>query len=307
LHLVFGACGIPHPEKAAKGGEDAFFYDDRSGSFGVADGVGGSASDGVDPGLYSRKMLECCCKAAASSGGDNGGVREALKVAAREQLGIGGSSTLLLGQLENGPGASALRILNLGDSGALLLRPAPRRFQKGNLLWPRVVLRSVDQTHYFNCPYQASADDFGGIASHVDEISTSVREGDILVAATDGVLDNLFDEQIQLAIAQHLGELRAADASAVQEAIDALAARLAKEANAVGLRQDEKGLRTPFAVAAAQEGYRLDGGKLDDVAVVCGLVRSGERPPPRSLHNFEMNKALDGVVTPSASGVAAPV
>ena len=32
------------PSKAAKGGEDAFFCDEAKGTFGVADGVGGSAS-----------------------------------------------------------------------------------------------------------------------------------------------------------------------------------------------------------------------------------------------------------------------
>ena len=31
VYMVFGAVGIPHPEKAAKGGEDAFFYDDSRG------------------------------------------------------------------------------------------------------------------------------------------------------------------------------------------------------------------------------------------------------------------------------------
>lgn len=34
LHVVFGAHNIPHPEKAGKGGEDAFFFDDRLGIFG---------------------------------------------------------------------------------------------------------------------------------------------------------------------------------------------------------------------------------------------------------------------------------
>ena len=37
------------PEKLRKGGEDAFFYDDSLSAFGVADGVGGSASDTIDP------------------------------------------------------------------------------------------------------------------------------------------------------------------------------------------------------------------------------------------------------------------
>ena len=60
LHLLFGTANIPHPSKRDKGGEDAFFADPVSGAFGVADGVGGSARDGVDPGLFSRTMLSHC-------------------------------------------------------------------------------------------------------------------------------------------------------------------------------------------------------------------------------------------------------
>jgi protein phosphatase PTC7 len=45
---------IPHPDKVAKGGEDAFFVNEKLIS--VADGVGGWASYGVDPGLYSKSF-----------------------------------------------------------------------------------------------------------------------------------------------------------------------------------------------------------------------------------------------------------
>ena len=128
-----------------RGGEDAFFYDDASSSFGVADGVGGSASATVDPGRFSREMLKRCADALS----DNA-VTDALRVASARKLSLGGSSTLLLGQLESDTGV--MRFANLGDSGAMLLRPAFRRFQKSNFLWPRLVLRSQDQTHYVRAP-----------------------------------------------------------------------------------------------------------------------------------------------------------
>lgn len=41
LQLVSGACGLPHPQKRATGGEDAWFI--RGNTVGVADGVGGWA------------------------------------------------------------------------------------------------------------------------------------------------------------------------------------------------------------------------------------------------------------------------
>lgn len=47
---------IPHPEKAYKGGEDAMYTSDNV--LVVADGVGGWADQGVDPGLYSKKLCQ---------------------------------------------------------------------------------------------------------------------------------------------------------------------------------------------------------------------------------------------------------
>lgn len=54
-NLSTGSKIIPHPEKAHKGGEDACFT--TSQVVGLADGVGGWAEHGVDPGLYSKKLM----------------------------------------------------------------------------------------------------------------------------------------------------------------------------------------------------------------------------------------------------------
>lgn len=47
---------IPHPEKAHKGGEDA--YTSTNKMLTVADGVGGWASYGIDPGKYSKDFCK---------------------------------------------------------------------------------------------------------------------------------------------------------------------------------------------------------------------------------------------------------
>ena len=65
LRLVSAAHVIPHPSKANRvydlhprcGGEDSYFIDEKHNSVGVADGVGGWASHGVDPGLFSRELM----------------------------------------------------------------------------------------------------------------------------------------------------------------------------------------------------------------------------------------------------------
>lgn len=49
------------------------------------------------------------------------------------------------------------------------------------------VLRTHDQTHGYNWPYQTRARTFDSIGAEVDELSAVVREGDVVIAASDGV------------------------------------------------------------------------------------------------------------------------
>lgn len=69
LRLVAAGVSMPHPAKAATGGEDAFFVSSwGQGAVGVADGVGGWAAEGVNPALYPRRLMEACEEALAPSG-----------------------------------------------------------------------------------------------------------------------------------------------------------------------------------------------------------------------------------------------
>lgn len=51
----YGSYMIPHPDKKAKGGEDACYANEQV--LAVADGVGGWADVGVDPAIYSRQLI----------------------------------------------------------------------------------------------------------------------------------------------------------------------------------------------------------------------------------------------------------
>ena len=64
LLLATGAAMIPHPAKQEKGGEDAYFIAEHC--LGVADGVGGWAEIGVDPGLYSSQLMDFAKQATAT-------------------------------------------------------------------------------------------------------------------------------------------------------------------------------------------------------------------------------------------------
>jgi len=55
-HFTYSYCNIPHPEKVYKGGEDAYYASNSLLS--VADGVGGWNKKGVDPGIFSKKLMK---------------------------------------------------------------------------------------------------------------------------------------------------------------------------------------------------------------------------------------------------------
>ena len=152
----------------------------------------------------------------ATPAGSAGGVRA---VAPSKPLGIGASAQL--------SSSAQLYLANIGDSAALLLRPTPRRFARaGTVLWPRLVARTHEQTHYFNCPFQVAAEDMLPVVEgSTDAMQVDVRAGDIIVAATDGVTDNLFDERVQgLVAAEARRIVGAASAAECSEALQAVAA-----------------------------------------------------------------------------------
>ncbi|KAL2004925.1 hypothetical protein VTN00DRAFT_2775 [Thermoascus crustaceus] len=194
-------------------GEDAFFvtkvggrdlYDSPSGgavAFGVADGVGGWTESKVDPADFSHGL--CSYMAGHALGWDSG--PEKLRAKALLQNGydrvvedesiFAGGSTASLGVAQRD---GRVELANLGDSGSVLLRLAA------------VHHYSTPQTHDFNTPYQlsiipprmrAQAAVFGGTFLEDSPRDAAVsninmQHGDVLVLATDGVFDNLNNQDI---------------------------------------------------------------------------------------------------------------
>mmetsp|Transcript_55045 Transcript_55045/g.128776 ORF Transcript_55045/g.128776 Transcript_55045/m.128776 type:complete len:355 (+) Transcript_55045:175-1239(+) len=301
LSFAFASACKPHPDKVQRGGEDSYFACSQTGCFGIADGVGGWSETGLDPGAFARTFLRFAYEGIQSQTSCSlVDLQEVFRTAANRLQIVRqmGSSTAVVGQLCG----STLAILNLGDSGVLLLRPAlrtrtPRKPNADRVMFPRVVFRSSDQTHYFNCPYQLGGS--GPPAEDPDLVFVRVRPGDIVIAASDGVFDNLFDHQVQAIVAHHLAaawksQTQAGIASSeVEPFLPDLAAGIADQARHIGNQEGLKEVITPWALTAQSEGLAFHGGKLDDIALVVGLVQEGGKPGEgergRSLpelHNF---------------------
>jgi len=288
LRLITGAAAIPHPAKAASGGEDAHFTSPAHlGCVGVADGVGGWAAEGVDPAIYARRLMAGAADALeqqASAGGRSPlpCVRAALVAGHAATAGIPGSSTAVLGAALPG---GTLQVAVLGDSGFYLLRNG------------RLALASDPQQHSFNMPFQLAAPDTPGGGANspadADVYDVAAEAGDLLILATDGVCDNLHQEELEGLVADFLagggpgggpGGGGGGGGSAFSAASAAALARaIAAKAAAHGA---DPAYRSPWVVEAARAGVlplwaRLAprGGKQDDCTVVvawCVAADSGE-------------------------------
>eukprot|EP01110_Echinostelium_bisporum_P009383 TRINITY_DN33051_c0_g1_i1.p1 TRINITY_DN33051_c0_g1~~TRINITY_DN33051_c0_g1_i1.p1 ORF type:complete len:344 (-),score=123.31 TRINITY_DN33051_c0_g1_i1:60-1091(-) len=237
--LNVGVSQIPHPAKVAKGGEDAYFLSDDRKVIGVADGVGGWADIGVDPALYAQSLMEGSKLAAENALGSRDPV-DIMQDAYRYSSSVHGSSTCCILSLEG----LRLNAANLGDSGFMVVRGS------------QIVYRSKEQQHSFNFPYQigtGSADK----PEHSMSITVDIQPGDLVIAGTDGLWDNLYDEDIMEAVAQ------ASDPASIAQVIG-------RQAHLVA---NDKSVISPFSKSARSNGYPLAcGGKLDDITVLVGRV-----------------------------------
>ncbi|CAN6484741.1 unnamed protein product [Victoria cruziana] len=243
LDLSSGVAMLPHPSKALTGGEDAFFLSNDS-WLGVADGVGQWSLEGINAGLYARELMDNCFKL-ASDHGEIISKPEQLIFRAAAETNFAGSSTILVAQFDG----QVLHVANLGDSGFVIIRNGS------------VFKKSTPMVYGFNFPVQIQrGDDPSGL---VEEYEIVLDQGDVIVMATDGLFDNLYDEEIATIVSKSLEANLGAKAMA-----DLLAGR----AQEIGR---SSAVRSPFADSAHSFGYTTyTGGKLDDVTVVVSIVHS---------------------------------
>lgn len=238
--MSVGVSSIPHPAKIAKGGEDAYFLSTDMKVIGVADGVGGWGDIGVDPALYSRSLME----GAKLSVENPLSVRDPVEVmseAYQYSTYVQGSSTCCILALEG----THINAANLGDSGFMIIRGL------------EIVYRTKEQQHSFNFPYQigtGSADK----PHHSQRIQIEVQPDDLIILGTDGLWDNLFDDDIIDVVAN-----APSDPATIAQLI-------ARQAHIVA---NDKDIISPFSKSARSNGYPLaTGGKLDDITVLCARV-----------------------------------
>jgi len=182
-----------------------------------------------------------------------------------ETLGSSTACVVSLLQLSEGK-YPILAAANLGDSGFMVIRNG------------KIIFRSEEQQQagHFNAPFQLSVVSMkyrGNVyfnePSEAARIQMSINRGDLIVLATDGLFDNLFDDQILEILEVEKFKFKKSNEE-VQLGLKRAARSLVNEAR---VKARDLTFYSPFTQRA--ELFGLDaglGGKWDDVSVVVALV-----------------------------------
>lgn len=287
LRFQIVSISIPHPEKQYKHGEDASFIHRRA--FGVYDGVGGWAEEGIDSGLYSKGLAKTTEKRFHDRLDDGKSITDALKYAVRN-VRHKGSSTACTAELVG----SHLKGVNVGDSGLIVVR-------KGKMEYS-----TIPQNKSFNHPHQVSYEDPSDLELG-DPIDVHLREGDIIVAASDGLWDNTYRRNIVDIIQSHEKHWNQSDHN--PRVPETQTATEKFENNLLHSKEQERypegresiggsrlrelsfdmarkacriahssSAKSPFSDSCLAAGKPRSGGKLDDLTIVVAkVVKSSER------------------------------
>jgi len=240
IKIEIGSHILPHPAKVRWGGEDATFVKGRT--FGVFDGVSGAEKEDGVP-LYSRTLANEMKKMCGMNGDTVQEMTTYLSSAASYADGAAtGASTAVVASIgENG----FLQALNVGDSCCMVVRDG------------KVTAKTREISHYWECPYQLS-EDSPDQPKDGTKLNVELIPGDLIIMGSDGVFDNVNDDQLLELVAKSQG------AKPVS-----LAKKICDVSRKVSL---DKNAATPYSKQAQRRGdadYRDGlGGKLDDVSCV---------------------------------------
>ena len=236
---------VPLPNiKSVAAGEDSYFLSLKDNKFGISDGVGAwrvSNNAKGNSAFVSEKLLHYC----AEYKDDN--IIQLMNRSYQQtlqdmyKLNVKGSATILLGQLIN----NTLHIASLGDCQILIYRKK------------ELVFKSQEQYHFFNCPFQLGTNSIT-TPSDSQFVKFPVEVGDVFVAGSDGLFDNLWDEDIAKILFKHKNDLKRCCKALVDEAMN----------KSVDPSYDE----SPFQLKAGEEGLYHIGGKLDDTTAIIGEI-----------------------------------
>lgn len=153
--------------------------------------------------------------------------------------------------------APVLYVTNLGDSQVMVVRPS-----SGEL-----VFKTQEQWHWFDCPRQLGTNSPDTPAQNAVLDTVPIKEGDVVLAMSDGVIDNLWSHEIVENVSNSVKKWEAGEARAVARRSDSaggsgamayVAEELMLAAKTIAL---DPFAESPFMEHAIEEGLPSEGGE----------------------------------------------
>lgn len=213
-------------------GDDVAFVDQVDAEeivLGLSDGVSGTRHHGFDPYQFAHHLIECCLEehqreTIRNSSSLRGVVHRAIRSLEKRDE-IFGSATLCLMAIERS--SSSLRSLNIGDSGFMLIRNhqlirrSHPRYHRGSAplqlaTFPRTHLFNKNNNNHKTRFYQDRSllNNEASVKRHFsfrpsdgEYLQEDLQLGDLLLLASDGLFDNLYEDSILQIIQNHLVRL----------------------------------------------------------------------------------------------------
>lgn len=147
---------------------------------------------------------------------------------------------------------------SLGDCAVMIVRPST-----GELIY-----KSKEDWHWFDCPRQLGTNSPDNPKDNSSMDRVDVEEGDIVLCLSDGVTDNLWEEEITEWVTDSVKRWQDKELDA-EDGMLYVARKLMHAAKEIAL---DPYAGSPYMSRAVDEGLAAEGGKLDDISVVLGRV-----------------------------------
>lgn len=149
-----------------------------------------------------------------------------------------------------------LYVTNLGDSQILVLRPRDHE----------VIYKTTEQWHWFDCPRQLGTNSPDTPRDNAVMDMVEIEEHDVVLAMTDGVIDNLWEHEILESVVKSIRRWEAGEGgegSGDRKHGSGGGMKFVAEElmNAARVIAQDPFAESPFMEHAVEEGLAMEGGK----------------------------------------------
>lgn len=166
---------------------------------------------------------------------------------------------------ETGENVPLLYITNLGDSQVLVMRPGEKE----------ILYKTSEQWHWFDCPFQLGTNSLDTPRKNAVLTMMEIQVGDIVLAMSDGVIDNLWEHEIVRIVTESLEKWETSDdpRTKAMGRIQFAASELMTAAKTIA---EDPFAESPYMEHAIEEGLASSGGEFP----------TRTSPSPRGEHDL---------------------